>query len=547
MEKPVPAAARPPRERPLLAAGTGTRLLLAVSSRHPPIRGSIMPSISPEQLIQRISDAGLLEARQIESLWAELGTREVTLEAVTGLLLRKELLTNNQLERLLKGEKGGYFYGEYKVLYLVGTGTFARVYRAVHGRSGRIVCVKALRKRFRDDKAMCEQFLREGKIGMQLRHPSIVPIYEVLEQPSPSLVMEFIEGSNLREFQRMRKKLAPLEAMRLTVDILSGLVYAFQQGMTHRDLKMSNVLVTSRGRAKLVDFGLAGLQSGAKGDAEETNPRTIDYAALERATNCKNNDPRSDLFFVGVMLYNMLAGTSPIGDHKDRLSRLSSGRFQNIKPIQYLEPNVPGRLAAFIMRSLELNADKRYGSAQEMHDDARRIQVRLEAGDLLEADAHDAPAELPKALKLPADHEGANKTIMVVESKIEMQNVLRDRLKKYGYRVLIFSDPRRAIKRFVDDDHQPADCVLICGEHLGSEALEAFNEMANLTATKDVPALFFVDGQQKSLIKAAQLAPHRKLLQTPLKVRELRDALVTLLQPPGDAADVAASAADGPP
>jgi CheY-like chemotaxis protein len=186
------------------------------------------------------------------------------------------------------------------------------------------------------------------------------------------------------------------------------------------------------------------------------------------------------------------------------------------------------------MRSLELNPDKRYATAQEMHDDARRILVRLEAGDLSEADAHDAAAEAAPAVKLPSDHEGANKTIMVIESKIEMQNVLRDRLKKYGYRVLIFSDPRRAIKRFVDDDRQPADCVLFCAEHLGTEALEAFNEMTTLTATKEVPALFFVNGQQTGLIKAAQLAPHRKLLQTPLKVRELRDALVSLLQPQQD-------------
>src|SRR3954469_22819191 len=493
-----------------------------VSSRPPPIRGSTMPSISPDQLLQRISDAGILDARQIEALWAELGTREVTLEQVTGLLLRKELLTNYQLDRLLKGEKGGYFYGgDYRVLYLVGTGTFARVYRAVNSKTGRIVCVKALRKRFRDDKAMCEQFLREGKIGVQLRHPCIVPIYEVLEQPSPSLVMEFVEGSNLREFQRMRKKLQPVESMRLTVDILSGLVYAFQQGMTHRDLKMSNVLVTSRGRAKLVDFGLAGLQGNNPSGAEETNPRTIDYAALERASNCKNNDPRSDLFFVGVMLYNMIAGTSPIGDQKDRVSRLSSGRFSNIKPIQHLEPQIPGRLAAFIMRSLELSVDKRYSSAQEMHDDARRILLRLEKGDISEPDTAETPAELPKALKLPTDHEGANKTIMVVESKIEMQDVLRDRLKKYGYRVLIFSDPQRAIKRFVDDDRQPADCIMFCAEHLGNQALESFNEMNNLPATKDVPALLFVGGDQQAFVKAAQLGPHRMLLAAPLKVRDL--------------------------
>src|SRR3954453_20804135 len=136
-----------------------------------------------------------------------------------------------------------------------------------------------------------------------------------------------------------------------------------------------------------------------------------------------------------------------------------------------------------------------------MHDDARRILLRLEKGDISEPDTAETPAELPKALKLPTDHEGANKTIMVVESKIEMQDVLRDRLKKYGYRVLIFSDPQRAIKRFVDDDRQPADCVLFCAEHLGSAALEAFNEMLSVPATKEVPALFFANGQQTSLIK----------------------------------------------
>lgn len=487
-------------------------------------------AISPEQLTQRIIDAGLVEPRQMEAVWAEIGTREVTLDDLTGLLLRKELLTNYQLNRLLKGERGGYFYGKYKVLYLVGHGTFARVYRAVDVTTGRIVCVKALRKRMREDKATTEQFLREGHIGMQLRHPCIVPIYEVLEEPSPALVMEFVEGSNLREFQRMRKKLAPIEAMRLTVDILSGLVYAFQQGMTHRDLKMSNVLVNSRGRAKLVDFGLAGLQASEQTDVEQTNPRTIDYAALERACGSRNNDPRSDLYFVGVMLYNMLTGVSPIGDAKDRLSRLSSARFHNIKPIQHVEPSVPGRLAAFVMRSLELKPEKRYATAQEMHDDARRILARLEAGDVSEPDASEASAPLPKALRLPSDHEGANKTVMVVESKIEMQNVLRDRLKKYGYRVLVFSDPRRAIKRFVDDEHQPADCVLFCAQYLGAEALAAFNEFGALKETKDVPAILFVDGQQKDLIQAAQTAPHRVVLSTPLKVRELRDALIRLIR-----------------
>src|SRR5205823_7649868 len=163
-----------------------------------------------------------------------------------------------------------------------------------------------------------------------------------------------------------------------------------------------------------------------------------------------------------------------------------------------------------------------------------RLLVRLEAGDLSEADAPEAHLEQtrrPKDEILPTDHEGANKTVMVVESKIEMQDVLRDRLKKYGYKVLIFSDPQRALKRFVDADERPADCVLFCAQYLGAEALGAFNELGTFEPTKDVPAILFGDGRQTNLIKSSQRAPHRVLLAAPLKVRELRVGLIKLLQP----------------
>ena len=494
-----------------------------------------MSDITPEKLSQRIIDAGLLDARQLESLWAELGTREASPQAFTSVLLRKELLTNYQLDRLTKGERGGYFYGEYKVLYLVGTGTFARVYRSVNMRTSRIVAVKSLRRRFRDDKAMCEQFLREGQIGIQLRHPNIVPIYEVMSQPSPALVMEFVEGSNLREFVRGRKKLSPTESLRIAVDILAGLAYAAERGMTHRDLKMSNVLITSRGKGKLVDFGLAGLQpGGVVKDDEGGNPRTIDYAGLERASGVRNNDPRSDLFFAGVILYNMLTGASALAETRDRLTRLSVARYQDIKPVTHHDPTLPPRLATFVMRAVELNPEKRYASAAEMYDDAKRLLERLEAGDLnlAESEHAEAPAApvVAAAEKMPADQEGAHRTVMVVESKVEMQDLLRDRLKKHGYRVLVFSDPQRAILRFETDDRAPADCVLFCAQDLGETALEAFNKFASRSATKDVPAILFVDSKQTDLIKSADVAPHRVILTTPLRVRQLRETLLKLLQ-----------------
>lgn len=492
-----------------------------------------MSDMTPEKLSQRIADAGLLETRQIESLWAELGTREVSLGDFTGLLLRKELLTNYQVDRLHKGERGGYFYGDYKVLYLVGSGTFARVYRSVNMKTGRVVAVKALRKRFREDKNMCEQFVREGEIGMKLRQPNIVPIYEVLKEPSPALIMEFVEGQNLREFVRMRKKLTPVESLRLAVDILAGLAYAAERGMTHRDLKMSNVLITSRGTAKLVDFGLAGLQSMGSKEDDGANPRTIDYAGLERASGVRNNDSRSDLFFVGVILYNMLTGVSPIGESRDRLTRLSVSRYQNIKPVHGLEPTLPSRLATFVMRSLELNPEKRHATAAEMHDDAKRLLARLEAGDLpdVEAEATASSAEPAVPERIASDQEGLHKTVLIVESKIEMQDLLRERLKKHGYRVLIFSDPQRALARFQDSDGALADCVMFCAQELGNTALDGFNAFAAHEQTKNVPAILFVDNKQAAIVKSAALAPHRVILSTPLRVRELRETLLKLLRP----------------
>jgi serine/threonine-protein kinase len=487
-----------------------------------------MSDITPERLAQRIVDSGLLDARQMESIWSELGTREVTLDQFTSLLLRREQLTNYQLDRLLKGERGGYFYGDYRVLYLVGTGTFARVYRAVNRATNKIVAVKVLRKRFRDDAAATDQFLREGQIGVQLRHPNIVPIYEVSADPSPYIVMEFVEGRNLREFTKIRKKLEPLESLKLAIDIISGLAYAAEKGMTHRDLKMSNVLVTSRGRAKLVDFGLASVQTK---DDDISNPRTIDYAGLERASGVRNNDPRSDLFFAGCILYNMLTGVPPLAETRDRIQRLSVSRYQSIKPIYELAAELPRRLITFVTRALELNPERRFGSPAEMLDEAKRMLVKLEAGDTGDAETTESTTSRSSADKPTSDMEGHSKTVLVIESKVQMQDLLRDRLKKHGYRVLVFSDPARAIGRFQEGEPPPADCVIFCTSELGDYAVESFNRFGASEITRSIPAILFVDQHHGELIKEASLADHRVVLTMPMKMRELRETLLKMLRP----------------
>ncbi|HEV7224431.1 MAG TPA: serine/threonine-protein kinase, partial [Pirellulales bacterium] len=270
-----------------------------------------MAELTAEQIAQRAFDQDLLDDRQLQEIWGEFGRRNVPAEDFVQLLLRRELLTNFQLDRLLKGERAGYFYGDYKVLYMVSGGSFARVYRAVHKDTGVVRAVKVLRKRYSDSPEQTEHFCREGQVGLTLRHPNIVPIYEVSSKGlTHFLVMEFIEGRNLREFVKIRKKLDPAEATRLMIDVASGLRYAVEHGVSHRDLKLTNILISSKGQAKLVDFGLAATDNTVSDDVSEDqlNQRTIDYAGLERATGARKDDPRSDIYFLGCIYYHMLIG-----------------------------------------------------------------------------------------------------------------------------------------------------------------------------------------------------------------------------------------------
>jgi eukaryotic-like serine/threonine-protein kinase len=327
-----------------------------------------MSQLNAEQVAQASFDLGLLNERQLQEVWAALGSRHVPLDDLLQVLVRREYMTKFQVERVMRGDRSGFFYGPYKVLYQVGSGTFARVFRAVHRETAQVVAVKVLRTREAD---RYEQFVREGKVGLSLRHPNIVPVYDVVsDRKMHYMVMEFVEGWSLRDLVKIRKKIEPLHAIKLTIDVAEGLRYAFERGLTHRDLKMTNVLVTSGGEAKLVDFGLAAIDESISDEdllGEMANARTIDYAALERACGVRKDDPRSDLFFLGCILYNMLTGQPPLSETKDRLQRLSRARFLEIVPIQKADPSVSHWIAMVVNKSMLVDATKRYQSPAAMH------------------------------------------------------------------------------------------------------------------------------------------------------------------------------------
>ncbi|TWT98589.1 serine/threonine-protein kinase [Stieleria varia] len=496
-----------------------------------------METPTTDEFARRISNAGLADRRDVDRALGEIGA-DATLEDVVTGMQRRGIITTLQTEKLLKGDRHGYFYGDYKVLYVIGAGTFARVYRASKG--DEVFAVKVLRKRFRDEAKELEQFLREGRMGLRLRHPNIVSIIDVIpDVRNPFLVMEFVEGQTLRELVRLRGKLPADLALRLMGEIAAGLAHAASLGISHRDLKLSNVLISSDGKAKLVDFGLAALTDRKNPDqiADCPNARAIDYAALERGTGVRKDDPRSDVYFCGNMLYHMLAGQPALTETRDRLARLNISRFQEIRPLHELVPDVPGAANQVVQKAMEFNPDKRLQSAAALQAECRKALEILEKGpserdnDGSAAGGHHDDDDVPT-------NEGEGYVVMLVESKANLQNAIRDRLKARGYRVLIIQDPGRALARFNPLDDPPADCVIFGCAELGTLALEAHNQFANDEHTRNIATILLADRKQARIISEAQRGENRRMLALPLKVRELRAALMQVLagkqrRPPG--------------
>jgi serine/threonine-protein kinase len=478
-------------------------------------------TLTSEQLAQRAVDAGVLTDLDLQVIWGEHGSRNVDLEPFKQALVRRGLLTNYQLDRLLENLRTGFFYGDYKVQYGVGAGTFARVFRATHKETGELFAVKVLRARYSrpgaDDKR--ELFRREGELGAQLKHPNIVAIHEVVSKGALNyIVMDFVEGQNLRDFYKVRGKFAPLDASKIVADMLAGLNYAFQKGITHRDLKMSNVIVSSDGDAKLLDFGLAGNEDD---EGDLSNPRTIDYAGLERATGVRKDDTRSDIFFSGCIYYQLLCGRPALAETRERSQRLSKTRFQDIKPILEVLPTIPPHLARIVTKAVELEPARRYQTPGEMLADVKLAIKRIgEARDEEEAD----DAQLLEG----HDDQGQQRKLMIVESDQKMQDVFRELFKKQGYRVLVTVDPDRLFQRLYDDA-KAADVLLISAGRIGRPALEAFNRLKQEGRLKHLPAVLLLGDEQGSWMKEAAGDARRNVVKMPLKSRQLRECVLRVL------------------
>ena len=318
--------------------------------------------------------------------------------------------------------------GKYEITGVLGRGGMGVVYRAEDRRIGRQVAIKTLTEGFTGQPEMLERFYREAQAGI-LQHPNIVIVYDLGdEEGMPFIVMEFVEGDPLDKVIASGRQLHLVDKLSIIEQVCAALGYAHQRGVIHRDIKPANVIVQPDGQAKIVDFGIARVQSSKESGLTRTGNviGTVHYIAPERLKG-QPFDGRSDIFAAGVMLYLLLAGQLPFtGEDMTVLQKLVN---EPAPPLKTYLTNYPPALDGILDRALAKDPSQRYSTAEEFAADLHALGEQLKKGQITELfdDAERLATEqhfgrarevLLQLVRIDPQHTGARQLLGVVQQNL---------------------------------------------------------------------------------------------------------------------------------
>ena len=257
----------------------------------------------------------------------------------------------------------------YQVEALAAESGMARIYRAKDLRDGRLVGIKVPHFEVEADPLLFDRFKREEEIGKRLDHPGVMKAFENEGRSRVYMVMEWIDGRLLRRVLNGEKKPSTERAVHLTIKICEALDYIHTHGVVHRDLKPENIMVNSKDRIKLIDFGIARSARARRltfGKLTRTMG-TADYISPEQVKS-NRADARSDIYSVGVMLYEMLTGEVPF-DGPNAFAVINDRLLNDPIPPRERNPQISPQLQEIVYRALERNPANRYASASEFAND----------------------------------------------------------------------------------------------------------------------------------------------------------------------------------
>ena len=259
----------------------------------------------------------------------------------------------------------------YQLEQLIGTGGMADVYLATDSLLGRRVAVKILHPQFAKDPVFIQRFRQEAQAAANLNQRNIVNVYDWgIDEGLDFLVMEYVEGSNLKDIILGGGPLLPERAVEIAVAICSALEAAHANGLVHRDVKPQNIIVTPDKQIKVMDFGIARAAGGSAMTQTGTILGTAQYISPEQAQG-RTADPRSDLYSLGIVIYEMLTGKAPFDSESPVAIAYKHVREDPLPP-SMVNPDISPELEAVVMKALAKNPENRYQNALEMQADLER-------------------------------------------------------------------------------------------------------------------------------------------------------------------------------
>lgn len=255
--------------------------------------------------------------------------------------------------------------GRYEIQELIGVGGMANVYKAHDRAANRTVAVKILRDEYLSNEELLRRFKNESKAIAVLSHPNIVKVYDVIFADKVyAIVMEYIDGITLKEYIEQQHVLKWKEAVHFTVQILRALQHAHDKGIVHRDIKPQNIMLLEDGTIKMMDFGIARFARSETKTITDRAIGSVHYISPEQACG-EVTDEKTDIYSVGVMLFEMLTGELPFDADRPVTVAIQQIQAQPKRPRQ-INPNIPEGLEEITVRAMQKDRSRRYQSAAEM-------------------------------------------------------------------------------------------------------------------------------------------------------------------------------------
>jgi serine/threonine protein kinase len=376
---------------------------------------SVPAAVSLDEFASSIVSSGLMTTEQLSRLRSHSDAANA--QAFVNKLIREGKLTPYQAKAVVDGNTKGLVLGNYVILDRVGAGGMGQVFLAKHRIMKRVAALKVLPETAVKSANAVERFHREVEAAARLKHPNIVTTYDADQANGVHFfVMEHIAGDNLSAVVRKRGRLSVAKALDCIIQAARGLEYAHKQGVIHRDIKPANLLLDAEGTVKILDMGLARLQTTS--DTERYAPTqaeltqdgsvfgTVDYMSPEQALNSKDVDGRADIYSLGCTLYNLLTG-KPLYQGESLMGKMLAHRENEIPVLHEERDAVPERLSEIFTKMVAKKVEDRYPTMSALLADLEALAADVVEEDESEATRKDASMASPFRIDLQAKETSA--------------------------------------------------------------------------------------------------------------------------------------------